>query len=459
MKKRLLLIGYNFSPEPTGIGKYSGEMISWLVDRGYDCTVITSYPYYPFWKIQKPYHKKRFWYTKENFENVQSGGKLKIYRCPQYVPNKPSGLKRIILDITFILSACLPVLRLLFAKNFDFVMSVAPSFQVGLLGLFFKRFHKAKLIYHIQDLQIEAARDLNLIKFKPAITALFKIEKFIFNNCDVISSISNGMVMKIQEKAEKEVALFPNWTDTKIFYPIKNKENLRKRFGYLPSDKIILYSGSIGEKQGLESILQVASQIKFLPDVKFIICGSGPYKKKLQQMAIEMQLQNVTFFPIQPHGKFNRFLNLADVHLVIQKAGATDLVMPSKLTTILSVGGLALVTADPGSGLHSLISDYNIGVLTAAEDAEALKDCILRLVRYDFSYINKNARQYAETFLSLDKIMFSFEEFIQNRKTSYDQIPVQFTPPGVSDIEVTKVAVSRSEVPVIPDSKTLMPNK
>ena len=27
MKKRILFIGYNFSPELTGIGKYSGEMM------------------------------------------------------------------------------------------------------------------------------------------------------------------------------------------------------------------------------------------------------------------------------------------------------------------------------------------------------------------------------------------------------------------------------------------------
>jgi hypothetical protein len=71
MKKRLLLISYNFYPEPTGIGKYNGEMISWFVSKGYDCTVITSYPYYPYWKIQEPYYKKRFWYTIEESCGLQ----------------------------------------------------------------------------------------------------------------------------------------------------------------------------------------------------------------------------------------------------------------------------------------------------------------------------------------------------------------------------------------------------
>ena len=104
MKKRILLIGYNFYPEPTGIGKYSGEQIQCLAKNGYDCTVITSYPYYPFWSVQEPYTKHRFWYKTEEVK-YESGGKITIHRCPMYVPSKPSGLKRIILDFTFFLSS------------------------------------------------------------------------------------------------------------------------------------------------------------------------------------------------------------------------------------------------------------------------------------------------------------------------------------------------------------------
>lgn len=56
-KERILLLGGNYVPEPTGIGKYNGEMMSWLSREGYECGVITSYPYYPFWKAQAPYEK------------------------------------------------------------------------------------------------------------------------------------------------------------------------------------------------------------------------------------------------------------------------------------------------------------------------------------------------------------------------------------------------------------------
>src|SRR5690606_14696899 len=113
---RILLIGGNFAPEPTGIGKYSGEMMQWLAANGHDCTVVTSYPYYPQWRVQEPYVKSRSWYRKELLPvhgAINGSGKLKVYRCPQYVPARPSGAKRILLDFSFAASAFFKLIQLL----------------------------------------------------------------------------------------------------------------------------------------------------------------------------------------------------------------------------------------------------------------------------------------------------------------------------------------------------------
>lgn len=410
MKKKILLIGYNFHPEPTGIGKYSGEMIYWLADHGYECTVITAYPYYPYWKVQEPYYQDRFKFKTETKE-FSSGGKMIIHRCPMYVPQKPSGIKRILLDLSFLVTASLRLIPLLFSKRNDIVITVVPSFQIGIIGLLYKKIKSAKFLYHIQDMQIEAARDLGMIKSDGVINVLFKLEKYIFNQADYVTSISEGMVARIQEKAQKPVELFPNWTDMSLFFPIENREKLKEEFGFNRSDKIILYSGAIGEKQGLEAILHAA---KVFSDIKFVICGSGPYKQNLVAMATDWHLDNVLFFPLQPFEKFNSFLNIADVHLVIQKANASDLVMPSKLTTILAVGGLALITANKDSGLHSLVDKYSMGVLVDAENQAALNDGIRRALTENTGEITKNARVYAEKYLSIEMIMRSFEQYALN---------------------------------------------
>ncbi len=406
--KRILLIGYNYAPEPTGIGKYSGEMMQWLAQHGYDCTVITAYPYYPYWKVQSPYDKRKLWYQTEKQE-FGSGGKLSVHRCPMYVPSQPSGLKRIILDLTFLVTAFFKLLQLLPGKKFDYVFTVVPSFQFGLLGILYKKLRNAKLFYHIQDMQIEAARDLKMIKSEKLIKTLFKVEQYIFNQCDTITCVGEGMVRKTQEKTSKVVSLFPNWADNSLFYPLDNKAVLKKEIGYQPDDKIILYSGAIGEKQGLEMILHAAKALEYKPKWKFLICGSGPYKKMLRTLAEDLNLKNVKFCSLQPIATFNNFLNAADLHLVIQKANACDLVMPSKLTTILAVGGLALVTANQGTGLHSVIDRHQIGLLTEAENIEAFINNISNALEQDNEPIKRNAKFFADIFLSIDGIMRTFE--------------------------------------------------
>ncbi|RZK44516.1 MAG: colanic acid biosynthesis glycosyltransferase WcaI [Hymenobacter sp.] len=407
MKKRILLVGYNYFPEPTGIGKYSGEMMHWLAAAGYTCEVITAYPYYPFWKVQEPYYAKRYGYHKESYD-FASGGSITIHRCPMYIPEKPSGLKRMLLDLSFSISAFFKIAQISIKKPFDCIIAVAPSFQFGLLGVFYKKIKGAKFVYHVHDMQIEVAQDLKMIKSKSIIDLLFKVEKYIFNKSDIISSISEQMVNRIKVKANKDVLLFPNWVDNTKFFPLKDKGLLKQSFGFSPQDKIILYSGGIGEKQGLESIVFAAKEFAHQPEVKFLICGSGPYKEKLMALVSEMSLSNITFFPLQPVEKFNAFLNMADLHLVIQKANASDLMMPSKLTTILAVGGLALITANEGSGLHMLVQNHQVGVLAEAENQLALNEAISYALYAPTDDLRRNAQQYAENYLFIDKIMSEF---------------------------------------------------
>jgi colanic acid biosynthesis glycosyl transferase WcaI len=308
MNKRLLLIGGNFHPEPIGIGKYNGEMIDFLAKQGYQCSVITSYPYYPDWKIQEPYSKYCYWYKRELKDTgYGKSSAIEIFRCPQYVPSKPTGKRRILLDISFCITASIKVTQLLFQKKYDVVIAVAPCFQVGLIAILYKKFKGAKFLYHIQDLQIDAARELKMIRSQMMINILLKIEKYILKKADTVSSISPAMIKKIKQKFERDIVFFPNWVNTSLFYPLQEKDKLKEEFSFNASDKIVLYSGAIGEKQGLEAIIDAAEGLGYISELKFIICGMGPYKEKLEQLKEKRNLKNLVFLPLQPTEKLNRF--------------------------------------------------------------------------------------------------------------------------------------------------------
>ena len=406
-KENILLLAGNFYPEATGIGKYNGEMFEWLSKQGHSCTVVTTFPYYPYWKVQNPYVKRCFWFKKEIIP-VENGLPINIIRCPHYVPKNPSGSNRVLSEFSFFLTAYLVLFYLLFKKKFNYIITVAPPFEIGLLGIFFRAIKGGKLIYHIQDLQIDAARDLGIIKSKFIINYFLWIEKFILKNADFISTISPGMREKIMYKFNKEVILFPNWVDIKSFFPIIDKLLLKANFGFQNTDTVILYSGAIGNKQGLEDILHSAKALAHLGHIKFAICGSGPYKINLVKLKDELNLSNVFFLPLQPLSEFNSFLNMADIHLVIQKKGADDLFLPSKLSAILSVGGVAIVTAIKNTSLYNIIYAHNTGILIEPENQLALNSAIINADKLQIAEMSINARIYAENYLSSDKILSEF---------------------------------------------------
>jgi colanic acid biosynthesis glycosyl transferase WcaI len=409
MEKRILLLGGNFYPEPTGIGKYTGEMIDFFASQNYKCTVITSFPYYPYWKIQPPYSRKKYWYKREIKNSPYPDSiPIEIYRCPQYVPANPTTLRRVLLDFSFCISSCFVILMLLFRPKYDYVISISPCFITGLLAILYKTIKGGKFLYHIQDIQIDAAKDLKLIKSELAINLLLKIELFILRKADLVSSISAGMIKRIVEKCNRDIFLLPNWVDTRLFFPLNEKSKLKEEFNFSITDKIIMYSGAIGEKQGLEAILYAAESLQNIPDLKFVISGSGPYKVKLITLKDRLKLNNVFFMPLQPIDSLNRFLNMADIHLILQKSTISDCLMPSKLSTILSVGGVAIITANQHSSLYEFVEKNGIGILVEPENQTALTAAIQSTIEDKSENLKQNARTYAEQFLSIEKIIPSY---------------------------------------------------
>src|SRR5690606_37975778 len=214
-----------------------------------------------------------------------------------------------------------------------------------------------------------------MIQNKTLLKTMFALERFFLLRGDRVSTISKGMEDKIRKKglAAEKMLFFPNWVDSEVVFPLPKEESLRLEMGFSNTDKIVLYSGNLGEKQGLDAIIKIASRFKTDKTVKFVICGSGGSKDKLVRLAEHYQLSNVFFFPLQPYEKLSALLAMADLHLVLQKSSAADLVMPSKLTGILAAGGCALVTATRGTTLYDVVDEFQMGILVEPENDDELE--------------------------------------------------------------------------------------
>jgi len=399
---KLTLHSLNYSPELTGIGKYNGEMCCELVKRGINVTAIVAPPYYPEWKTHKGFNKYQF--SKHQVDGVT------VVRCPLYVPKNVTTKKRFMHLGSFAFSSGMVLLSKVFRKP-DIIMLVQPSLFCAPFTLLYAQVTGAKSIMHIQDFEVDALFGLGMMGNGRVSKFARSIEKWLMSRFDAISTISYSMMDNAVAKGVdiNKIIHFPNWSDTEFVTPDTCSQSLKNEWGFKPSDKIILYAGNIGNKQGLEIVLNAAKHYENDNNVKFIFVGTGSYVNKLKDMAEQQSLSNVFFKPLLPWDRVPEMLTMADIHLVIQKKGAADAVLPSKLTNILSAGGYALVTAEGHTELGKIAHKHpGIYSCIEPENPSVFIDGIQCLLSNSVAGHNIIAREYAEQYLSKDQILNQF---------------------------------------------------
>ena len=405
---RILVYSLNYAPELTSTGKYTGEMAAWLAARGHEVHVIAPPPHYPQWQVDEAYRGRGF--HMEMLEGV------KVFRTPLYVPRpeRVSARRRIAYEMSFcmaVLARWLP--RWISLHRYDVVIAVCPPVQLGLWPWCYQMFRRVPWVFHIQDLQVDAAYRLGMLRDGPFVRCLYRTEGFLLRQASAISTITEPMRRRIMERGVPgdRIWLTPNWANLELIEPGPSDNVFRRQLQVGTDRVLVMYAGNVGVKQGLEVVLDTADRLRNESRVHFALIGSGAASGLLEAKAKQLNLPNLTMLPVQPREKLATMLGAADVHLVVQKRAAADLVMPSKLTNILAAGRPAIATADAGTALEHVLSAYDAGLVCEPDDPDALGHAIQTLLdrpdrRRQMGY---NARRYATEQLNQDVILEAFE--------------------------------------------------
>jgi colanic acid biosynthesis glycosyl transferase WcaI len=414
---RILIHGLNFAPELVGVGKYTGEMAEWLAARGHEVRAVTAPPFNPEWKIAPGF--SRWGYSREgqparskpvgNLPKLAVTGGLTVLRCPLWVPEYPSAAKRILHLTSFALASFLVMLRQVSWKP-EIVLVIEPTLFCLPAALITGRFCKAKTWLHVQDFEADAGFDLGLLKSRLLQPVIEWLEKKSMSTFDRVSTISEKMLGTVVSKGVSPSAcrLFPNWVDTAAIVPLGRPSALRAHLGISPGEIVALYAGTMGRKQGLAILAEAACRLSGREGLRFVFCGEGPGKLMLSDLTAQMA--NVQWIPFQPFVRLNDLLNLADIHLLPQKADAADLVMPSKLTGMLASGRPVVATSRPGTQLAEVVRGR--GMAVEPGDATAFAQAIEQLADDPGlrERLGRNAREYALSELGKESILSRFEE-------------------------------------------------
>ena len=399
---RILIYGLNFAPELTGIGKYTGELAGALSAAGHAVRVVTALPYYPGWRIWKEYRGVRF-------RNETPLPRLEIIRCPLWVPSRPTGFTRLIHLLSFAVTS-FPVVWLQRLWRPEAVIVVVPTMFCVPGAILAFLGSRAKTIVHVQDLEVDAAFELDLIRGKALRAWVTRMECWLLNRFDVVYSISRKMLERLGDKgvSGSKLMLLPNWVHTQHIQPGSTMTSFRRDWGFDRDCIVALYSGSMGEKQGVATLMEAAARLEHHASIRFVICSEGPAFEQLRQKY--SHIGNVTWQGLVPPEQLNDLLNTADIHLLLQRGGAADLVMPSKLTGMLAAGRPVVATAAPGTQIAEIVG--KLGVVVPPEDPAALALAIERLANDKAlrEQLGAAARTYAMENLSGSMILSRFEQ-------------------------------------------------
>jgi colanic acid biosynthesis glycosyl transferase WcaI len=153
-------------------------------------------------------------------------------------------------------------------RGTDLVIVIEPCFLNLPVALLAARIARSKAWLHIQDFEIDLAYDMGQLGRGRRFAE--KIESWVMRQFDVVSSISPRMLAKVCAKGvpAESIVLLPNSVNVSEIRPVANVSPMRRELN-IPEDRIVaLFSGSLGAKQGIETIIDAARILKDNPNCR-----------------------------------------------------------------------------------------------------------------------------------------------------------------------------------------------
>jgi len=400
---RIAVISLYYAPEQTGVSYYNPGMCGWLAARGWQVQMHTGTPHYPWWRVPEPYSQDAWW----RGGGVEQMDGVVVNRVRHAVPAPPlSGLKRMKLDFAYLWGTMLALFAV--RRRPHVVVAVAPPFLTGLVAGFHAWRWRVPVNYHIQDLQVDAARELKML---PNIlcSVLEFLERIILRRMRLVSTISTGMRRRIQQKSvvRNDIAIFPNWAATGTMRPHTGVNAYRREWGLDERQVVIAYSGNLGKKQGLDLLLAAFARLDAESHLHFVIAGEGADRGELEAEVQRLGVQRLRLLPLAPAARLAEFLSAADLHCVPQRRDAADTVMPSKLLNLMATARPVITTADAGTSLHEAVTRSGCGLVVEPDNVAALAAGILRLASDPAlrERCGTSGRAYVTHHLDIDRLM------------------------------------------------------
>ena len=355
---RVTIVGINYWPEPTGNAPYTTGLAEGLAAIGRQVQVVTAFPHYPAWRISPGYHGRRI------TEMIAGVG---VRRNRPYVPSRPAGVRRLIMELHFGFSSVFTKWNAPGA-----LILVSPAlFAVAIAQMRARIFHpRVPVIVWVQDIYTRGVQETGATGSSG--TSIVKlIESAVYRRADRVVVIHDRFKRYLVESLgvdDSKIDVVRNWTHISPSDP--DRAAFRKQFGW-GDEVVVLHAGNMGAKQSLENVVDAA---RFADEngshIRFVLLGDGNQRQRLQQLAGDVV--KLDFMDSLDDESFLGAMAAADILLVNEKAGLSEMAVPSKLTSYFASGRPVIAVTDQGSITAEEIAAASAGIRVDTDDPAAL---------------------------------------------------------------------------------------
>lgn len=357
------IISTHYAPEATGNAPYATGLATGLASRGHRVSVLAGAPHYPGWRT----FPQEQWLDEEALDGVE------VRRLVSFIPEQPTFLSRLRYEIQYGLKFAPRV-----DNAADVIVLLSPSLFASLVVRARIRTmasrRRSKVVLWMQDLYSAGLRETPGVPARAMAGLMAACEGLLARSCDqvvVIHDRFRRFVTDVLHVAETDVSVIRNWSHIEA-PSVDNRESTRRRLGWDNSgDVVVLHAGNMGEKQGLQNVVQAArwAEAASFP-VRFVLLGDGNQRAALEQLGRDCA--RLQFLPPVANDEFVDVLRAADVLLVNERPSLNEAAVPSKLTSYFVTGLPVLAATSEGSTTSDEMRFSGAGSVVEPGNPEAL---------------------------------------------------------------------------------------
>lgn len=397
--QRILLLTQWHEPEPV---TRQAVLADGLVKRGYDVTVLTTFPSYPRGKTYPGYRQR--------LVDV-SVSMPRVIRVPSVPSRSLSLLHRGVSYASFAISAS--ILGVPKIPRPDIIWVYQPPPSVALPALLAKCAYRAPVVHEIQDMWPDTLVASGLRKDGRLTSLIHRAMRWILARVDHVVVISPGFAKLLQARGTPtdRITVIPNWSVA--------PERAAPRPDGSPSAALrILYAGNVGPGQRLDVVVDAIAatndRLKTSASIELAVLGDGPALAQVREHAslrgVALEVMERVAPEVVPvvASEFDALL----VNLAADPVFRTTI--PSKLITYLAIGKPIL--AGLGGDGADIVRTADAGIAFEPEDhagaVAALTEFAMTPVERRMQ-MGANARAAFESDYQADRLLNRYDELFQ----------------------------------------------